>query len=230
MDKSILLVEDEESLNRGISLKLTKEGYNVYSSETISKGYTLFNNNNIDLIICDIGLPDGDGLEFCRSIRRKSSVLFLFLTAMDTEIDIVNGYDAGADDYVTKPFSIMVLISKVNAMMKRTAIEETHLIKSNDITLYIDEKRVKKGNKILTLTPNEYKLINSFMTNPKCILSKRQLLDCLWDSDSDFADENTIAVNVRRLREKIEENPSIPVYIKNVRGMGYVWEMECKKE
>lgn len=121
MVQEILLVEDEDSLNRGISLKLSKEGYQVYSAATIKEGMELFKKNKIDLIICDIGLPDGSGIDFCREIRNKNShILFLFLTALDIEMDIVNGYDAGADDYITKPFSLMILISKVNAMMRRT--------------------------------------------------------------------------------------------------------------
>lgn len=230
MNQSILLIEDEESLNRGISLKLSKEGYTVYTADRISEGAKLFETNQVDLVICDIGLPDGNGLDFCRSVRKKSAVLFLFLTALDTEMDVVNGYEAGADDYITKPFSLMVLISKVNAMMRRTSVPKVHQITSGALTVYLEEKRVKKDGAYLSLTRNEQKLLTYFVQNPNHILSKDQLLDCIWEGDSDFSDENTVAVNIRRLREKIEPNPSSPVYIKNVRGLGYIWEMECEKK
>jgi two-component system response regulator VicR len=231
MQQHILLVEDEDSLNRGISLKLSKEGYLVHSAFSVREATLLFEAHPIELIICDVGLPDGSGIDFCRRIREQGNkVLFLFLTALDTELDIVNGYDAGADDYITKPFSLMVFTSKVNAMMRRTSIKKTHCVTSGDITLYPQEKRLKKADTYLTLTPNEWKMLELFMSHPKNILSKQQLLDCLWDIDSPYIDDNAVAVNIRRLREKIEEDPSHPQYIKNIRGMGYLWEMECTKE
>lgn len=230
MNQEILLVEDDASLNRGISLKLSKEGYTVRSADCIRKARQLFRENQIALIICDIGLPDGSGLDFCAEIRRESSVLFLFLTAMDTEIDMICGYEAGADDYITKPFSLMVLISKVNAIMKRRPSDRKNVLVSGNITLYLNENRAQKNGTYLTLTANEQKLLSYFMQNPMHILSKNQLLEALWDTDGNFVDENTIAVNIRRLREKIEDNPSHPSYIKNVRGLGYIWERNCEKQ
>lgn len=230
MNQEILLVEDDASLNRGISLKLSKEGYTVHSADCIQKAQQLFRENHISLIICDIGLPDGSGLDFCTEIRGESSVLFLFLTAMDTEIDMINGYEAGADDYITKPFSLMVLISKVHAIMKRRPAEQKKTLVSGDITLHLAENRAQKNGTYLSLTANEQKLLSYFMQNPLHILSKNQLLEALWDADGNFVDENTIAVNIRRLREKIEDDPSSPSYIKNVRGLGYIWERNCEKQ
>lgn len=230
MNQEILLVEDDASLNRGISLKLSKEGYTVHSADCLRRARQLFRENSVSLIICDIGLPDGSGLDFCTEIRRESSVLFLFLTAMDTEIDMICGYEAGADDYITKPFSLMVLISKVNAIMKRRTAGQKKILTSGDITLYMKENRVQKNGTYLTLTANEQKLLAYFMQNPLHILSKNQLLEALWDTDGNFVDENTIAVNIRRLREKIEDHPSNPSYIKNVRGLGYIWERNCEKQ
>lgn len=229
MTREILLVEDEASLNRAISLKLQKEGYTVHSADCIGAARPLFQKNNISLIICDIGLPDGSGLDFCAEIRRISNVLFLFLTALDTEIDMVNGYEAGADDYIAKPFSLMVLISKVNAIMKRRPPEQDQTITSGSITLHLKENRASKNGEYLTLTANEQKLLSYFMQNPLHILSREQLLTALWDVDGNFVDENTIAVNIRRLREKIEDDPSHPAYIKNVRGLGYIWERSCER-
>lgn len=224
----ILLIEDEENLNRGISLKLQKEGYTVFSASSVADGLKLFRNNNIDLVICDIGLPDGSGLDVCAHIRQKSDVLFLFLTALDTEIDMITGYEMGADDYITKPFSMTVLLSKISVMLKRTIKSPENVIRSGNLTLYLNEKRVMKGTEALSITPTDWKLLTAFVKNPRHILSRRQLLEHLWDMNTDFIDENAVAVNIRRLREKIESDPSNPVYIKNVRGLGYVWEMECE--
>ena len=130
-----MLLEDDENLNRGIALKLQKEGYQVFSAFQISEAEKLFDENRIELVISDITLPDGNGLEFCRKIRNKSKVFVLFLTAMDSEIDMVNGYDAGADDYITKPFSLMVLVSKVQAFMRR--MEGRQILSKEQILEYV---------------------------------------------------------------------------------------------
>lgn len=228
MNNAILLIEDDDSLRRGICVKLKKEGYDVLCAETLATANVLFSANRVSLIICDIGLPDGSGLEFCREVRKKSNVMFLFLTAQDTEIDMVNGYEAGADDYITKPFPLMVLISKVNAIMRRTKPEEKSIICSGDIMFDLKQNRAKRSDAYLALTASEQKLLLLFLKNPMQILSKNQLLESLWDSGGNFVDENTLAVNIRRLREKIETDPSHPVYIKNIRGLGYIWERTCE--
>ena len=230
MNQAILLVEDDGSLNRGISLKLEKEGYTVCRAETLREARRLYQEGDFALIICDIGLPDGSGLDFCREVRRHSRVMFLFLTAMDTEIDMVGGYDAGADDYVTKPFSLMVLISKVNAIMRRGGAVQGSSLVSGGITFSLSENRAMKNGDYLSLTANEQKLLLYFMQNAMKILSRNQLLEALWDIDGNFVDENTLAVNIRRLRSKIEADPSNPAYIKNIRGLGYIWEKECGKQ
>lgn len=230
MQKEILLVEDEESLNRAVSLKLSKEGYTVYTAASLQEALQQIKIHHVRLIICDIGLPDGSGLDFCVEVRKSSDVLFLFLTAMDTEVDIINGYEAGADDYITKPFSLAVLISKVHAMMKRVSEARENAIVSGDILFLTSENRVQKKGEYLNLTANEQKLLSYFMQNPMRILSKNQILAAVWDADENFVDENTLAVNIRRLREKIEENPSNPQLIKNVRGLGYIWGKECESK
>lgn len=170
MAQEILLIEDDASLGRGVSLKLQKEGYLVHLADCIHKARELFEEHPISLIICDIGLPDGSGLDFCAEIRKKSNVLFLFLTAMDTEIDMVTGYEACADDYITKPFSLMVLISKVHAILKRRPGEQAQILTSGDITLYLKENRTCKKGVFLPLTANEQKLLSYFMQNPLHIL------------------------------------------------------------
>lgn len=229
MSQAILLLEDDDSLNHSVSLKLKKESYTVYSAFTAEEALDFFQNNNLSLIICDISLPDGNGLDFCSRVRKESDILFLFLTALDREEDIMAGYRQGADDYITKPFSLPVLISKVNALLKRFPAEEPQTIVSGAITLYPNEKRAAKGNSYLNLTAKEYSLLSFFMENPMQILSRNQLLESIWDIEGNYVDENTLSVNIRRLREKIEDNPSAPVLLKNVRGLGYIWERKCEK-
>lgn len=229
MSQEILLLEDDDSLNHSVSLKLKKEGYTVYSAFTVEKALDFFQNKNLSLIICDISLPDGTGLDFCSRVRKESDILFLFLTALDREEDIMAGYRQGADDYITKPFSLPVLISKVNALLKRFPTEKPQTIVSGNITLYPNERRAAKDDTYLNLTAKEYSLLSFFMENPMRILSRNQLLESIWDIEGSFVDENTLSVNIRRLREKIEENPSAPVLLKNVRGLGYIWERKCKK-
>ena len=141
MKKTILLLEDDRNLNRGISMRLEKEGFRVLSAFTASGAEDLFEKNEVHLIISDINLSEGSGLDFCRKIREKSNVYIIFLTALDQEIDIVTGYDMGADDYITKPFSLMVLVSKVHALMKRVGTEKTSTLKCSDIRVSLKEMR-----------------------------------------------------------------------------------------
>ncbi|AZV55194.1 response regulator transcription factor [Clostridium sp. AWRP] len=228
--KSILLVEDDKSLNRGISFKLNKEGYKVFSSRTIEEAKIILEENSVDLMILDVGLPDGNGFDFCGEVRKRNDLLIIFLTACDQEIDIVTGLDMGADDYIAKPFSLMVLMSKINALLRRNSNKnQSKKIVSGDIVFSITDMKVLKNEEELFLSKTEIKLLKYLMDNAGQIITKDQLLNKLWDIDSTFVDENTIAVNIRRLREKIEDNPSTPKYIKNVRGMGYIWTEGCVK-
>lgn len=228
--KGILLLEDDKSLNRGISFKLKKEGYNLFSAFSIKEARNIFLENEISLIISDIGLPDGSGLDFCEEIRKQSDVYIIMLTALNQEIDIVTGYELGADDYITKPFSLMVLMSKINAVMKRCEKTNTNsLITCDDFTFDLNDNKLKKQGENILLSNTETKLIKYLMENSKQIISKEQLLEAIWDIDGNFIDENTLAVNIRRIRQKIEDDSSSPIYIKNVRGVGYVWDKRCIK-
>ena len=227
--KKILLVEDDLSLSRGISFKLKRERYEVFTASTEKEALRTFQDNHIDLVISDIGLEEGDGFKLCEEIRKLSNVHIIFLTALDQEIDVVTGYDLGADDYITKPFSLIILISKVNALMKRIddKVSQRDVLISGKIKLYVDEMKVTKNDSEVVLSKNELKLLKYLMINPLQIVTKDQLLEAIWDIDGQFVDENTIAVNIRRLRGKIEDDASNPNYIKNVRGIGYIWSMEC---
>lgn len=225
---NILLVEDDKSLNRGIKFKLTREGFNVFSAESLKEAREIFKKEKLGLIILDINLPDGCGFDFCNEVRAISDVLILFLTACDQEVDIVTGLDMGADDYITKPFSLMVLISRINALLRRNLkVNSSENIICGSLIFNKSDMNLSKDKDNISLTKTELKLIKCFMENPQQILTKEQLLEALWDVDGDFVNENAVAVNIKRLRDKIEDNPSEPKYIKTVRGIGYIWTEGC---
>ena len=227
---NILVVEDDENLNRGITFSLKKSGYQVFSAETIKKAKLLSRKIQVNVAICDVNLPDGNGLELVRWMRNCQNVYIICLTALDQETDQVMGYEAGADDYMTKPFSFSVLLLKIEAHFRRRQ-EKTEAGKmiSGDIVFIAGEMKVLIKSREISLTKTELKMLTFFLQNPKQILSKTQLLENVFDLDGDFMDENTVAVNIRRLREKIEEDPAAPVYIKNIRGLGYIWNQEVSQ-
>jgi DNA-binding response OmpR family regulator len=222
----MLIIEDDDNLMRGIAFAFEKDGYAVMTASTVKDGRLYFEQNNIDIIILDIGLPDGNGLEFCRSIREKSNIPIIMLTACDLETDEVSGLMAGADDYVTKPFSLSVLRARVEAVLRRLEAKESRLIQSGVFKLDADRGKLSKENKEIPISATEYKLLNFFISNAGQILSKEQILDALWDKQGNFVDENTLSVNISRLRAKIEDDPKNPQIIKTVHGMGYVWVKE----
>src|SRR5699024_9520301 len=183
---NILLIEDDESLNRGISFKLEKEGYKVYSADSLKGGRDIFKEKDINLIILDVGLPDGDGFQFCKEIRKTSDVLIIFLTACVQEVDIVTGYDLGADDYITKPFSLAVLISKVNAVLRRRINKGGYKkIQCGDIIYYPKTMEVYKNNEEVLLSKTELKLFKYFIDNPQQVITKEQFFSQLWDLEGD---------------------------------------------
>lgn len=231
--KKILLVEDDTAIARGIGFSLEKEGFNITHAENFEMGKSYFEKEEFDLLILDVTLPDGNGFDLCKYVRSKSMVPITFLTACDEEIDIVQGLDIGGDDYITKPFRLGEFMSRIKAILRRYDSKNTNISKKvicENISLFIDEMKVYKGNSEIFLSKNEYKLLKYFMENPCQILTRDQILSALWDTDGDFIDANTLSVNIRRLREKIEENPSKPKYIQTMRGTGYIWAKGCVKQ
>ena len=228
---SILLLEDEESVSRGIAFTLEREGYTVYTASSVAEARALYESRQPQFVIADLTLPDGNGLDFIRDIRMRGdkSTYVLCLTALDNETDYVMGYDAGADDYVAKPFSLSVLSLKVRAYFGRSGSREPDEIRSGGLRVVPREMRAFLGEKEISFTRNEWKLLQMFLAHPKQIFTKSQMLERLFDTESDFADENTVAVNIRRLREKLHDDAANPRYIRNVRGIGYVWAMESKR-
>ena len=229
MSKGILLIEDDKSLNRAVSLKLSKEGYEVYSAETLKEGWELYQCQDIVLIICDIGLPDGSGLDFCSKVRsiKERTTVFLFLTAMDTETDIIMGYEVGGDDYVTKPFKLGELCSRIRALLRRAGVtpqDKASVLKCGDISIDFLSCRVILNNKILELTNAEYRLLCLLVRNANRIVSRDIILNDLWDGTGNFVDDNTLSVYIRRLREKVETDASHPQRLITIRGFGYQWK------
>lgn len=225
--KKILLVEDDLGLLEGLKFALNKHGFDVTVARTIKEAKDCHRQNQYNLVLLDLMLPDGSGFELCRIIRRRSEVPVIFLTASDEEVNIVMGLDMGGDDYITKPFKLNELISRINAVLRRVepVKEQATELSANGITVKLLEGRVIKNGTDLELTPMEYRLLCLFMQNPKVLLTKEQIMEKLWSCRESFIDDNTLAVYISRLREKIEENPKQPLFLTTVRGMGYKWNI-----
>lgn len=223
----IFFVEDDLSLISGLSFALKKQGYEVDNARTINEAEDLWQNDKYDLAILDVSLPDGTGYQLCEKIRLTSKIPIIFLTAADEETDIIMGLDMGADDYITKPFKLAVFLSKVNAILRRSNDfnQKNTVLNSNGISVNLLNGDVTKNGETLNLTSGEYKLLCLFMENPNIILSQEQILGKLWDSNNDFIDNSTLTVYIRRLRKKVEDDPSNPTNIVTVRRMGYKWSV-----
>lgn len=217
MNNEILLVEDDKYLREGLEETLKKEGYFVSACECIRDAVDLINSQNFSLIILDVMLPDGSGFDLCISIRKSNnSVPILFLTACDDEIQIVRGLDVGADDYVTKPFKLLELLSRVRALLRRN---NNNSYKSSDLFVDMMNMVVKKDNETIYLTPIEFQILSTLIRNNGVIVTRNSLLQNIWDNAGDYIDDNTLSVHISRLREKIGAK-----HIVTVRGVGYRWE------
>lgn len=224
---NILLLEDDISLINGLSFALRKQGYGLEVARTIKEVDTVWAEGKYDLLILDVSLPDGSGFEICEKVRQTSKVPIIFLTASDEEVNIIMGLDMGGDDYITKPFKLGVLLSRINALLRRAgdfSRTETE-IHSNGLKAILTQGKVYKNGELLDLTAGEYKLLCLFMQNPGTVLSKEQILEKLWDQEGNYIDNNTLNVYIRRLRTKVEDNPSDPQLILTVRRMGYKWNI-----
>lgn len=223
--KHILFVEDDLSLINGLSFAITNQGYEIDVARTSLEAEAIWTNGKYDLVILDVSLPDGSGYDLCKKIRKTSKVPIIFLTAADEETDIIMGLDIGADDYITKPFKLAVFMSRINALLRRSNNfnkADTEL-NSNAIKVKLLKGEAYKNEEPLNLTAGEYKLLCLFMESPDIVLSSEQILSKLWDCDENYIDNNTLTVYIRRLRTKIEDNPSEPKKIVTVRRMGYKW-------
>lgn len=223
----IFLVEDDLSLIDGLEFSLQKNGFHVNIARTVKKALAIFEDNNYDLLILDLTLPDGNGFEICKKVRQTSNVPIIFLTASDEEVNVVMGLDIGGDDYITKPFKLNELISRINALLRRAKISNTeqNQLQSNGLMINLIENRVFKNKSEIEVTTAEFRLLCLFMRNPNTVLTREIIIDKLWDNNGSFIDDNTLSVYIRRLRCKIEDESENPKYLATVRGVGYKWNI-----
>ena len=222
----IFLIEDDEALAEGISFMLVKEGYETERFSACSDSRRALEQTQPDLILLDWNLPDGDGLMLCREISEKWKIPILMITARDMEIDQVMCLESGADDYIAKPFSLAVLMARIVALLRRQGgqSEKAGQLISGQIRVDNKEMRAWKEDEELDLSLTEYRILKYFLENKNQVLLKEQILSHVWDNGGKFVEENTLMVNIRRLRTKVEKDASHPEYIKTVHGMGYLWE------
>lgn len=224
----VFLLEDDESLTEGLTYVLEKNGFQVEAAATTEAGYALLERNQYDLLLLDITLPDGTGYDVCRWVRsRDSRIPIVFLTALDEEVHIIQGLDGGGDDYITKPFKLGELCSRMRALLRRArGTSDQGKIISGNITLDpLQGTAFLRGEK-LELTAGETRLLTLLIRNSGRTMSRQAILDSLWDGQGRFVDDNTLSVYIRRLREKVEADPSEPKRLLTVRGIGYQWKEE----
>lgn len=218
----ILIVEDDSDLREGLSFSFSSDGYDVIETETKKEGLQEIKKDGCDVVLLDCNLPDGTGFELCKEVRSYSNIPIIMLTARDTELDEIKALELGVNDYLSKPFSLGVL----KARMKRILQEKSESTKIISGELSIDQsvcKVYKRGEEIL-LSKLEYRLLVYLIENKNHILSKEQILEKIWDSDGKYVDNNTVSVNISRLRTKIEDDVSKPKWIQTVHGIGYIWK------
>lgn len=217
MNERIFILEDDIFLRDGLCEMLQKEGYEVTSAGCCKNARELMEKSSVSLIILDAMLPDGNGFDLCSELRSSGcNTPILFLTACDDELQIVRGLDAGADDYVTKPFKLLELMSRIRALLRRNS---NSLFKCKDIVIDTSNMTVKKNGETVFVTPTEFQILSILMRSSGVIVTRSVLLQNIWDDNNNYIDDNTLSVHISRLREKIGAN-----HIVTVRGIGYRWE------
>lgn len=219
--QKILVVEDNSQLNKTLCYAMEKAGYRVTSVFDIAKGKEAYEKQELDLVLLDVNLPDGEGFSFCKWIKNRGETPVIFLTARDLEEDALVGYEMGAEDYVTKPFSMKILLKKLELILQRTKYVKKELFDDGNLRMELENGKVWIREKECSVTPTELRLLKLFVANKGQLLTYDILLERLWDSDGQFVDKHALAVNINRLRGKIEDQDHR--YISNVYGMGYQW-------
>lgn len=233
----ILLAEDDQAISMGLEYALCEAGYQVDSFPDLPSAREAVFSGGYDLYLLDISLPGGNGYELCRLVRERereapsrSGAAVIFLTALDDEGSVVMGLDMGADDYITKPFRLRELQSRIQSVLRRSGRrgEESSggqpVIRLGEVEVNTSRAQVRRHGAEVALTALEYRLFLTFLNNRGRVLSRSQLLEAIWDVEGDFVNDNTLTVYIKRLRDKLEDNPAAPVLIKTVRGMGYLME------
>lgn len=222
---NILIVEDDSTIAFGVKYALEQENFNVDICKDLESSRKNIEKKEYNLILLDVMLPDGNGYELCKEIRNTKDTPIIFLTACDEEVNVVMGLDIGGDDYITKPFRVRELISRIKAVLRRkdNTNEISKVLKFGNLSIHTLQARVYKEGEEIFLTSVEYKLLLIFIQNKNIVLSRSQILEKLWDVTYDFVNDNTLTVYIKRLREKIEDDSTNPKYIITIRGLGYKW-------
>lgn len=219
----ILIVEDDMALSRGITLALKSDELIFKQAYSCKEAMDLLEKENFSLIILDVNLPDGNGFDILQSIRAHSFVPVILLTANNLETDIVAGLEMGADDYIAKPFSLMVLRARVNTQLRKKQVNQTDIVKIGPFAFDFVNMRYEKNNIAIVLSKTEQKLLRILVENKGITLSRANLVDRIWTDGAEYVDENALSVTVKRLRDKLEDKEDIVKYIKTVYGIGYTW-------
>lgn len=221
--KTILLIEDDRALNSGLAYDLEMEQYKVYPVFTLAEGKRFLDEETVDLILLDGNLPDGDGFDLCREVKATRDIPIIFLTARDMEQEEMQGFDCGADDYITKPFKMPILHRRIQAALRKTGTKEEHnRYDDGYLRIDFDQMTAMRGAEALAMTPTEYKILRLLIANADRVITKRLLLEKIWDNNGNFVDEHAVAVNINRLRKKIGAEDH--EYIKTLYGVGYQWK------
>lgn len=221
---NVFLLEDDEAIGIGLKYSLENEGYTVTIATSIKSAFEIINKEKFALYILDLTLPDGSGYDVCKKIKSIGDFPVIFLTAYDDEVNVVMGLELGADDYISKPFRVKELIARIKSVLRRYNRESKGIINIGNVLINTNKATVFKNGQEIILTAMEYKLFLILLNNRGNILSRNKLLEYIWDVEGDFVNDNTLTVYIKRLRDKIEDDPSAPMIIKTIRGLGYVIE------
>lgn len=221
----IFLLEDDNAIGIGLTYSLKNEGYSVTIAKTVKEALEIIRNKTFTLYILDLTLPDGSGYDVCTQIKKQGDLPVIFLTAYDDEVNVIMGLELGADDYISKPFRVKELLARIKTVLRRYNKDTADgMINIGNIRINTNEAKVYKDSKEVILTAMEYRLLLIFINNRGIVLSRQKLLEDIWDVAGDFVNDNTLTVYIKRLRDKIEEDPASPNFIKTVRGLGYILE------
>ena len=224
--KHILLLEDDKALGRGVCLALKSGEVEVTLCDTLAQGRQVFQQAPFDLLVLDVNLPDGSGLDLLRQARLTGSVPVILLTTNDLETDIVAGLESGADDYITKPFSLAVLRARVNVQLRRSAALGSEAVELEGFFFDFGQMEFRRQEQSVELSKTEQRLLRLLVENRGQVLSREVLLDRVWSGGGEYVDPNALSVTIKRLRDKLEDVPSKPRFIKTVYGIGYTWAVK----
>lgn len=223
----LFVLEDDAAIGMGLSYSLKNEGYDVTVAKNVKSAYEILNKETFSLYILDLTLPDGSGYDVCLEIKKSGDFPVIFLTAYDDEVNVVMGLELGADDYISKPFRVKELLARIKSVLRRYSKDSPDgIVSVGSIKVNTNEAKIYKNGAEIILTAMEYKLLLIFINNRGKVLSRQRLLEDIWDVAGDFVNDNTLTVYIKRLRDKIEEDPAKPQIIKTVRGLGYIIDDE----